>query len=124
MTPEQILATLANRNRLRCLYLVVNSDEVCVCEILDCLDISQPTISKSLAALREAGFLQGRRDANWNYYRRATSMPAWQARLLDSVISGLSQEATYQADWTAFARRPARARRVNAGDTSLPRDCA
>jgi len=110
MKLETIFAALANTNRLRCLHLVLEYDEVCVCEILDVLEISQPTISKALAALKEAGFLQDRRDANWNYYRRSEAMPAWQSRIMDAALDEMRENAEFQADLDRFVRRMKHAR--------------
>jgi ArsR family transcriptional regulator len=89
MTVEDVLQCLRNPTRLRCLHLLAQSDEVCVCEFVDRLGISQPTASKALSALKAAGFLSDRRDANWNYYRLSARMPGWQSDLVNAVIAGL-----------------------------------
>jgi ArsR family transcriptional regulator len=104
MNTQQVFATLANTTRLRCLFLVMCHEEVCVCEIVEALAISQPSASKSLLALKRAGFLADRRDANWNYYRRAEDMPSWQADLLELTLTQLSGDALYQADAKRFVR--------------------
>lgn len=104
MNIQQVFATLANTTRLRCLYLVMCYEEVCVCEIVETLAISQPSASKSLLALKSAGFLIDRRDANWNYYRRSEHMPDWQDALLELTLAQLSADALYQADSKRFVR--------------------
>ena len=97
MNIEQALQCLNNPTRLRCLQLLAQSDEVCVCEFVDTLGIPQPTASKALSALRNAGFLSGRRDANWTYYRLSDHMPAWQRDLLNATIAGLRASSTRRA---------------------------
>jgi ArsR family transcriptional regulator len=94
---EQALQCLNNSTRLRCLQLLAQSEEVCVCEFVDTLGISQPTASKALAALKNAGFLSGRRDANWTYYRLSAHMPPWQHDLLNATIAGLRATSTASA---------------------------
>ena len=42
--------------------------ELCVCEIVDALGLTQPLVSHHLAALRGAGIVRDRRDAHWVYY--------------------------------------------------------
>ncbi|MEZ5569126.1 MAG: metalloregulator ArsR/SmtB family transcription factor [Halioglobus sp.] len=103
MNTQQVFSTLANTMRLRCLYLVMCYEEVCVCEIVETLAISQPS-APPLRALKSAGFLTDRRDANWNYYRRAEHMPDWQAALLELTLTQLSRDALYQTDAMRFVR--------------------
>ena len=94
MNIEEALQCLSNQTRLRCLHLLAQSDEVCVCEFVDTLGITQPTASKALAALKNAGFLSDRRDANWNYYRLSSNMPQWQRDLLTATIAGMRASAS------------------------------
>lgn len=105
MELDRIFATLANKTRLRCLFLVANHNEVCVCEIVDSLGISQPSASKALAELKRAGFLIDRRDANWNYYRRSTSLPGWQEAMLDSSLDAMARSQPYKDDLKRFVRQ-------------------
>lgn len=113
MDIEQIFATLANGTRLRCLALVASHDEICVCEIVDTLGISQSSASKALAALKQAGFLMDRRDANWNYYRRSRHMPPWQEALLDSTLQHLRTTSPYRDDLGHFVRQMKRSARAS-----------
>jgi ArsR family transcriptional regulator len=52
---------------------IVNSlsaaDEVCVCNLTETFDLSQPTISHHLRILREAGLVEASRRGTWAYYR-------------------------------------------------------
>jgi ArsR family transcriptional regulator len=46
------------------------ADEVCVCELVGPLGLSQPTVSHHLRVLREAGLVEvARRRGTWTYYR-------------------------------------------------------
>ncbi len=56
--------------RLRLLSLIAShpGGEACVCEISATFDVSQPTISHHLKALRSAGLLDCERRGTWVYY--------------------------------------------------------
>jgi ArsR family transcriptional regulator len=53
--------------------LIVNrlaqDDEVCVCDLTEALELSQPTISHHLQILREAGLVDASTRGTWAYYR-------------------------------------------------------
>lgn len=57
--------------RLRLLSLIASHDggEACVCNLTDAFDVSAPTISHHLKALRQSGLVTAERRATWVYYR-------------------------------------------------------
>ncbi|MGC8955724.1 MAG: ArsR/SmtB family transcription factor [Fervidobacterium sp.] len=61
------LKILAHPIRLKILYLL-KSGEMCVCEMLPFIGISQPNLSQHLGLLKLAGFLVDRRKGNSIYY--------------------------------------------------------
>ena len=93
-----VFASLSNATRLRCLYLAARHDEVCVCEVVDALDIPQPTISKAFKVLKEAGLVTDRRDSNWIYYRINESMPRWMSAVVDATAGDLARSGKYVED--------------------------
>ncbi|MEX2210905.1 MAG: metalloregulator ArsR/SmtB family transcription factor [Gaiellaceae bacterium] len=60
---------LADPTRLSIVNRLAGCDEVCVCELVDEFDLSQPTISHHLKLLREAGIVDAERRGTWAYYR-------------------------------------------------------
>jgi ArsR family transcriptional regulator len=56
--------------RLRILALL-GEGELCVCELVEVLQIPQSTVSRHLALLRGAGWVAERRQGVWMYYRLA-----------------------------------------------------
>ncbi len=54
--------------RLEIVRLLVGK-ELCVCDILDAFQVSQPTISHHLKVLKYAGIVEDSRDGRWIYYR-------------------------------------------------------
>ncbi|MFE7845937.1 metalloregulator ArsR/SmtB family transcription factor [Microbacterium sp. NPDC057407] len=70
---EQLAHTmkaLADPTRLRLLSIVAASDgaEACVCDLIDPVGLSQPTVSHHLKVLTEAGFLTRSKRGTWAYY--------------------------------------------------------
>lgn len=60
---------LADPTRLEILRLVGGqSGPVCVCDIVDRFDLSQPTISHHLKVLREGGLLRSSKIGIWAFY--------------------------------------------------------
>lgn len=71
---EQLAVTLkalADPARLRLLSIVASSEdqEACVCDLIDPIGLSQPTVSHHLKVLTEAGFLSRSKRGTWAYYR-------------------------------------------------------
>jgi ArsR family transcriptional regulator len=64
----RIFKALSDETRLRILLLLFTG-ELCVCEAMAVLDLPQSTVSRHLAYLRNAGWVLGRRQGIWMYYR-------------------------------------------------------
>ncbi len=62
-----IFSALAEPNRRAILVLLLDEDRSAG-EIVDALDVAQPTVSKHLRLLREAGIVEARVDANRRIY--------------------------------------------------------
>jgi len=82
-----ILAALAEPTRLEALRMVWDGREHCVCELMRELGASQSRMSRHMAALRAAGLVTDRRDAQWVRYRRAADLPAEVAALIDAALA-------------------------------------
>ena len=61
---------LADMTRLRILWLL-EVREMCVCEIMIALDLTQPTASHHLRILENVSFVKDRREGKWVFYRIA-----------------------------------------------------
>ena len=59
---------LSDESRLKMLWLLLNHRELCVCDIMAVLEITQSKASRHLAALRHAGIVDDRRKGLWSYY--------------------------------------------------------
>jgi len=67
----QVFKALGDPVRLRLVSLIGahQGGEVCVCELTEAFDLTQPTISHHLKVLREAGIIDSERRGTWVYYR-------------------------------------------------------
>ena len=63
-----IFKALAEESRLRILALLMQG-EMCVCEIEDCLELTQSNASRHLTVLKNAGILTSTKKAQWAYYK-------------------------------------------------------
>jgi ArsR family transcriptional regulator len=60
---------LADPTRVAIINSLSAAEEVCVCNLTETFDLSQPTISHHLKILREAGLVESSRRGTWAYYR-------------------------------------------------------
>lgn len=81
----RLLAALADPVRLDIVRELAGSNEVCACDLTDCCEVSQPTVSHHLRVLREAGAVVSERRGSNIYYRVA---PELLGRLTD-IARGL-----------------------------------
>jgi ArsR family transcriptional regulator len=94
---ELFFRALADRTRLRLLNLI-GGDEVCVCFFVEILKTNQPKISRHLAYLRRAGIVGARREGQWMHYRIIEPDDQGAARVLQEVMSWLSNDQEMQRD--------------------------
>jgi ArsR family transcriptional regulator len=85
MTPD--LDVLGDSTRRTMLALLCTETELCVCELGAALDQIQPVISRQLGVLRDSGWITGRREGRWIFYRLAT-LPEWAALLVRAYAEG------------------------------------
>jgi len=67
-----VFKALSEETRLRIIKLL-EGGELCVCDLVAALDMSQPKVSFHLNVLKEAGFVKDRRQGKWTHYRVETS---------------------------------------------------
>jgi len=75
---SRLFKALADETRLRILALL-KVREMCVCEVMVALDLTQPTASHHLGLLENVGLVKDRKEGKWFFYRIANP------ELLESV---------------------------------------
>jgi ArsR family transcriptional regulator, arsenate/arsenite/antimonite-responsive transcriptional repressor len=64
----KIMKALSDPNRVKIIKLLQHKSDMCVCELKSLLAIAQPTVSKHLKILEEAGLVEFRKDGLWVNY--------------------------------------------------------
>lgn len=98
MSPEILFRALSDETRLRCVMLVLQHDELCVCNMTEALNLSQPKISRHLATLKAARVLQDRREGVWVHYRLHRELPVWILTVLQQTLCGIQTQEPYISD--------------------------
>ncbi|MDA8232086.1 MAG: metalloregulator ArsR/SmtB family transcription factor [Magnetospirillum sp.] len=88
--PPVFFAALSDPTRLRALVLLAMRGEMCVCQLVAAIGVSQPKMSRHLAALRDAGIVRDRRKGQWVHYRLNESLPDWAAATLATAAAALA----------------------------------
>ena len=97
-----IAKALADETRLRAL-LALRGGELCVCQLIELLQLAPSTVSRHMSVLKAAGLVESEKRGKWVYYR-----------LPDADAGGAASTAiTWVAASAAAARRAVEdARRV------------
>ena len=85
--PVDLMAALADGTRLGALRLLWDGQEHCVCELMEKLGASQSRTSRHMAALKIAGLVVDRRDAQWVRYRRNPALDPQIAAVVQAVLA-------------------------------------
>ncbi len=110
MTPTEIFKCLADETRVRMTLLIAREGELCVCDLTEALQESQPKISRHLAQLRLAGLLEDQRRGQWVYYRLHPQLPGWVMQTLEATLQANGQ-------WLAINCERLKALRLHASNT-------
>jgi DNA-binding transcriptional ArsR family regulator len=72
---EAVFSALADDTRLRILQLLAQ-EELCACEVMAALGLTQPTTSHHLGILERVGLITSRREGKWVFYRISSNVAA------------------------------------------------
>lgn len=84
----RMFKVLGDANRIKIMEFL-RRGERCQCELIPILDQSQPTVSRHLRLLEEAGLLQSRRKGNKVFYRAVDDRVYDILDVLDSDLMGI-----------------------------------
>ncbi|WP_127506266.1 ArsR/SmtB family transcription factor [Actinoplanes solisilvae] len=84
-TLSQAFKALGDPIRLQLMSMIASAPggEICVCDLTPAFEISGPTISHHLKALKESGLVTAERRASWVYYRAQPALMRRLSALLD-----------------------------------------
>lgn len=81
----QFFKCLSDDTRLNATLLIHKEGELCVCELMQALEDSQPKISRHLAQLRNCDIVTDTRRAQWVFYKIHHDLPDWAIKILDQA---------------------------------------
>ncbi len=93
-----VFQSLEEQVRLRILSLLMEEEELCVCDLVAVLQLPQSTVSRHLSHLKNAGWLRDRREAVWIYYTIAKPLGPLQQSLLPILRHFLHEEPLAKTD--------------------------
>lgn len=95
---DDILMVLAHPARREALRLIDQSGEICLCEILEEVDVPQPNMSRHMGMLLRSGLVIDQREGRRVLYRRRRHLSADIVRLIDAVLSVADETAAASTD--------------------------
>ncbi len=100
---------LSDETRLRIMALLLENEELCVCDLVETLGETQSKVSRHLRYLYHSGLVKCRREGLWMHYRLAPDLAPEQALVLSALSQAISDETKQelrQALRAWLARRP------------------
>lgn len=97
LATSDLLNVLADESRRRILVLL-DQQELCVCELVNALELPQPTVSRHLMVMRDAGVVEQWKEGRFSFYRIDRRLPAWGRQMLDALRDGSLRETPYRDD--------------------------
>ena len=94
-----ITKALSDENRVRIL-LFLNESELCLCQIIEMLQLSPATVSKHMSILSLAGLVDVRKEGRWHYYRWSEEPTLEVAAALEFLVKALANSRQIKQDKT------------------------
>jgi ArsR family transcriptional regulator len=95
-----VTKALSDENRVRILLALSEKEELCVCHLIDLLELAPSTVSKHLFLLKNARLIIGRKDGRWMHYRlnNQQEAPSLVVEALEWVVKSISGSPVIKAD--------------------------
>ena len=94
----KVFKALSDETRLRILMLI-EQQELCVCEVIQILGMGQSRVSHHLNILRDAGLAKARRQGTWIFYCSAGSESSLHhARIVETLKDWIKDRHLVRAD--------------------------
>jgi len=98
----KLLKLLSDTNRLRILMLIARK-ELCVCQIMGVLGLSQPLISRNLSLLSRSGLLTERKEGKLVFYSLSGEMPDAYQKIIGLLKEIADADTTFSGDISTLA---------------------
>lgn len=89
---------LADETRLRCLFLIFEHRELCVCELIHALNLPQSKISRHLSIIRLNGLINQRREGQWVFYSISSNLSLFQNEIIKLSFEEVKDTRSFKED--------------------------
>jgi len=83
---------LSDETRLRIMTLLLENDELCVCDFVGALGQTQSKVSRHLRYLYNAGLVEDRRDGLWIHYRLSSKLEPEQTVVVEALSKAVAAD--------------------------------
>ena len=95
---NEFFKVLADETRLRCLALIYQNRELCVCELIHALDLPQSKISRHLSLIKLNKLIIDRRVGQWVIYSPHPDISAFKDNIIKTSIKELIDKSPFKQD--------------------------
>jgi len=109
---------LSDETRLRCLVLIYENHELCVCELMYALDLPQSKISRHLALIKLNKLIADKREGQWVIYSQTPNVSKFQEDIIKKLIQESVETSPFREDkdrLLTMENRPL----INKGDSDV-----
>jgi len=92
-----ITKALSDESRIRIL-MALNSGELCVCQVIELLNLAPSTVSKHISILKQARLVEGNKIGKWVYYRLAVEAPKAAREAVEWATRNVVSDAQIKRD--------------------------
>ena len=95
-TLSDTFKALSDKTRLQILTLLVENEELCVCDLVGTLGETQSKVSRHLRYLYHAGLVKDRREGLWTHYRLSPDLEPEQAIIIAALSDATEGEEKHE----------------------------
>jgi ArsR family transcriptional regulator, arsenate/arsenite/antimonite-responsive transcriptional repressor len=95
---NEFFKVLADETRLRCLALIFENEEICVCELIHAMDLPQSKISRHLSIIKLNNVISQRRAGQWVLYSKDPTLSDFKTSIIQMTIDELSKTSIFKQD--------------------------
>lgn len=99
----KMLKALSDETRLR-MIMLIEQQELCVCEIVYILKMKQSRVSRHLNILSDAGLVRSRRQGTWMFYSPAIYNTKYHSHILEALKGWMENKEMVKRDLVNLAK--------------------
>lgn len=65
---EDAFKALGDSNRVKIINVLKENESCCACKLLECLNVTQPTLSHHMKILKNANLVNANKEGQWMHY--------------------------------------------------------